>query len=333
MHLPGTCQIFQSAMPVNLDWPTLVFKRRARAWPLRGSIGSSRIKMFGSLVSVVLGSCLIVSAFPSEDLVSRVPKLTTLGAKCGKSAAISCRNATVQEDLCCFNAPGGQFLLTQFWDFSPAAGPNDSWTIHGLWPDHCDGTYDANCAPERELFNITTVLEQSGQQKLLKYMNKYWLNNNGTNEEFWEHEYNKHGTCISTLEPQCFKKSKNDQFPELVTYISKTVELFQDLPTYKWLKAKGIVPSTTTTYTLSQIREAIVTKTVCSFTPLDATSRATYLRCGTIMSFKALWVQGSSSTLPLMVRRVPALRLASSTSPRALLYPLHNSVKMNLAQS
>ncbi|CAE6511625.1 unnamed protein product, partial [Rhizoctonia solani] len=172
--------------------------------------------MLSSLVSVVLGSCLVASAFPSEDLVSRVPKLTTLGAKCGKSAAISCRNTTVQEDLCCFNAPGGQFLLTQFWDFSPAVGPSDSWTIHGLWPDHCDGSYDANCAPERELFNITTVLEQSGQQKLLKYMNKvrsllkfpistsiyllfqYWLNNNGTNEEFWEHEYNKHGTCIST---------------------------------------------------------------------------------------------------------------------------------------
>ncbi|KAF8760135.1 Ribonuclease T2 family [Rhizoctonia solani] len=199
--------------------------------------------MLSALISIVLGSSLAVSAFPSDDLdlVSGVPKLTTLGAKCGKSASISCRNTTVQEDLCCFNAPGGQFLLTQFWDFSPAVGPKDSWTIHGLWPDHCDGSYDANCAPERELFNITTVLEQSGQQKLLKYINQYWLNNNGTNEEFWEHEYNKHGTCISTLEPQCFKKSSKNQFPELVTRIGQLTPYIKDLPTYKWLKAKGIV--------------------------------------------------------------------------------------------
>ncbi|KAF8681259.1 SNF2 family N-terminal domain [Rhizoctonia solani] len=233
--------------------------------------------MLSALISIVLGSSLAVSAFPSDDLdlVSGVPKLTTLGAKCGKSASISCRNTTVQEDLCCFNAPGGQFLLTQFWDFSPAVGPKDSWTIHGLWPDHCDGSYDANCAPERELFNITTVLEQSGQQKLLKYINQYWLNNNGTNEEFWEHEYNKHGTCISTLEPQCFKKSSKNQFPELVTYMTKTVELFQDLPTYKWLKAKGIVPSTTTTYTLAQIQQAVAAKT--GFIPTVGCNKQGYL--------------------------------------------------------
>jgi ribonuclease T2 len=134
----------------------------------------------------------------------------------------------------------------------PCEYPNISSTSaglnipQGLWPDRCDGTYDANCAPERELYNITAVLEQSGEQKLLKFMNKvskpdlpnppsgsnqvfvqYWLNNNGTNEQFWEHEYNKHGTCISTLEPQCFKKSKGNPFPELVTYVSKTIELFQ----------------------------------------------------------------------------------------------------------
>lgn len=46
----------------------------------------------------------------------------------------SCQNTTVQTDLCCFNAPGGHMLQTQFWDYtSPLqwAGPTDSWTIHG----------------------------------------------------------------------------------------------------------------------------------------------------------------------------------------------------------
>lgn len=46
---------------------------------------------------------------------------------------LSCHNTTVVENLCCFNAPGGQLLQTQFWDTAPATGPADSWTLHGLW--------------------------------------------------------------------------------------------------------------------------------------------------------------------------------------------------------
>jgi ribonuclease T2 len=49
------------------------------------------------------------------------------------NAQLSCHNSTAVADLCCFNAPGGQILQTQFWDTAPATGPNDSWTIHGLW--------------------------------------------------------------------------------------------------------------------------------------------------------------------------------------------------------
>lgn len=46
---------------------------------------------------------------------------------------LSCHNTTVVENLCCFNAPGGQLLQTQFWDTNPPTGPEDSWTLHGLW--------------------------------------------------------------------------------------------------------------------------------------------------------------------------------------------------------
>jgi ribonuclease T2 len=46
---------------------------------------------------------------------------------------LSCHNTTLVEDLCCFNAPGGQLLQTQFWDTQPVTGPDDSWTLHGLW--------------------------------------------------------------------------------------------------------------------------------------------------------------------------------------------------------
>ncbi|QRV78135.1 ribonuclease T2 family [Ceratobasidium sp. AG-Ba] len=151
--------------------------------------------------------------------------------------------------------------LTQIWGVNPNIGPSRAWTVHGLWPDLCNGNYSGNCAPDRELSNITAILRQNGQRSLLKVMNKYWLSNNGTNENFWEHEYNKHGTCISTLEPKCSKKTHKEPFPEVTAYFSKTMELYKKLPTYKWLKAKGITPSTTRTYNLTQIHDAIVSKT------------------------------------------------------------------------
>ena len=43
------------------------------------------------------------------------------------NAQISCRNTSVVHDLCCFNAPGGQMLQTQFWDANPPTGPSDAW--------------------------------------------------------------------------------------------------------------------------------------------------------------------------------------------------------------
>ena len=46
---------------------------------------------------------------------------------------LSCQNTTAVADTCCFNAPGGQLLLTQFWDTDPPTGPKHSWTVHGLW--------------------------------------------------------------------------------------------------------------------------------------------------------------------------------------------------------
>lgn len=46
---------------------------------------------------------------------------------------VSCQAKYNGQDTCCFNYPGGQMLQTQFWDTDPAVGPDDSWTIHGLW--------------------------------------------------------------------------------------------------------------------------------------------------------------------------------------------------------
>ncbi|KAI0409653.1 ribonuclease T2-like protein [Xylaria palmicola] len=173
---------------------------------------------------------------------------------CPAGLPLSCSNTTAVADLCCFNAPGGDLLLTQFWDTSPSTGPSDSWTIHGLWPDNCDGSYEQYCDTNREYTNITAIL-QSKAPSTLATMQTYWKDYEGDDETFWEHEFGKHGTCISTLEPSCYTNYQATD--EVADYFGRAVSLFQALPTYAWLAAAGIVPSSTQTYTLAAIQAAL----------------------------------------------------------------------------
>jgi hypothetical protein len=109
-------------------------------------------------------------------------------------------------------------------------GPSNSWTIHGLWPDHCDGTFDSSCDPSRAYTNISQILQSFGKTDLLSYMNTYWVDIDGDNESFWEHEWGKHGTCISTLKPSCYTGYTATQ--EVADFFQKTVDLFKTLDSY-----------------------------------------------------------------------------------------------------
>jgi ribonuclease T2 len=86
-------------------------------------------------------------------------------------------------------------------------------------------------------------------------METYWVSNDGTPESFWEHEWGKHGTCVSTLDPDCYTTYTTGL--EVPDFFNRTVTLFKSLPTYDWLSAAGITPSSTTTYTLSKIQAAL----------------------------------------------------------------------------
>ncbi|KIN04861.1 hypothetical protein OIDMADRAFT_192336 [Oidiodendron maius Zn] len=188
-----------------------------------------------------------------------VALLAMSGARAGlpvtcSNPQLSCQNTTVVSNTCCFNAPGGQLVQTQFWDTSPSTGYSNSWTIHGLWPDHCDGTYDSSCDSKRAYTNISSILTAAGKSDLLDYMNSYWVDINGQDESFWEHEWSKHGTCISTLDPSCYTSYTPTQ--EVPDFFQKAVDLFKTLDSYQILSNGGIVPSTTKTYTSAQIQAA-----------------------------------------------------------------------------
>jgi len=184
------------------------------------------------------------------------PAFFSSAPSCPIDGPLSCHNSTVTPDSCCFIYPGGQLLQTQFWDTSPAVGPVDSWTLHGLWPDLCDGTYPQFCNYAPTYGSITSIIEGAGQTELLEYMRTYWLPDRGSAEHFWEHEWRKHGTCINTLAPGCYGEDYREG-DEVVDFFTRAVEIFKGLDTYKALADAGITPSYDRTYDADEIQAAL----------------------------------------------------------------------------
>ncbi|KAI1747980.1 ribonuclease T2-like protein [Xylaria castorea] len=195
---------------------------------------------------------IALAAVPVANALSLATRATC------SSTVESCSSGASSSSVssCCVNKPGGQFLQTQFWDTDPVTGPSNSWTIHGLWPDNCDGTYDENCDSSRAYTDITTILQNNGKSSLLSYMQSYWQSNDGTPESFWEHEWSTHGTCVSTIEPACYSSYTKGQ--EASDYFQVVVDLFKTLDTYSALSAAGITPSSSKTYTSAQIQAALL---------------------------------------------------------------------------
>ncbi|ODQ67655.1 ribonuclease T2 [Nadsonia fulvescens var. elongata DSM 6958] len=175
--------------------------------------------------------------------------------QCPIDTPLSCGKSPFK-DSCCYESPGGVLLLTQFWDYRPGIGANDTFTLHGLWPDNCDGSFEQFCDRAMEITNATEILLSRGYGELLERVKKVWLSNNGFDERLWLHEFNKHGTCMSTIKSNCYKKDV-EPYQYIIDFFQTTLDLYDQLPTFEWLQDAGILPSTETTYTLQEIQSAL----------------------------------------------------------------------------
>lgn len=208
---------------------------------------------------------------------------------CPINLPLSCQNYTMIPDSCCFEYPGGIFLQTQFWDYEPSTsnldddqlekelGPLNSFTIHGLWPDNCNGGYQQFCNPSAEISDVPSVLNSeqfNGNEhgleyrgdELLEIMQRYWKGLGGHDESLWVHEYNKHGTCIKTIKPSCYSRwdkeeikqsDQNYQKQAVYDYYRVSYNLYRKLNTSELLSNKGIIPTTERTYSRKEIEDAL----------------------------------------------------------------------------
>ncbi|KAG0339362.1 ribonuclease T2-like [Podila horticola] len=137
---------------------------------------------------------------------------------------------------------------------SAGVRPADAFTIHGLWPDTCEGKMIADCDPLRAHDDIETRLTNypNAPKDFMDHMNTFWPTSKGAIDpvthraspnSFWSHEWTKHGTCVSTLERDCLVEYIDDQ--DVFGYFSKTLELHAKYDLHAALAAKDILPGST----------------------------------------------------------------------------------------
>jgi ribonuclease I len=82
---------------------------------------------------------------------------------------------------------------------------NNNYSIHGLWPQYTNKSYPKYC--KKVEFTLDKI------KSLLPKLNKLWYSKFTKNEDFWKHEYEKHGSCM-------FRDMTE------MEYFEKTLELF-----------------------------------------------------------------------------------------------------------
>lgn len=151
------------------------------------------------------------------------------------------------------------------------------WTIHGFWPNNNDGSYPYNCKGA-EPFNMKRLFP------IQDALTAFWptLYKTGSMESFWQHEYEKHGTCASS----------DALMGNELKYFNATLTLRRSLDLAAALKKANISPSSDSPYTVTSISAAVQQAT--GGTPVVQCTRG---RGSQVLSSLALCVAADFSVL------------------------------------
>ncbi|KAK5797244.1 base non specific RNase Rh [Linnemannia elongata] len=185
------------------------------------------------------------------SVISAVPWSVSTLSRRQDTCPLNVLSCSLREvDRCCL-PEHGLLLLVQQWDIT--VGPRNKFTMHGIWPDTCHGGCDDN----RIFFDIERRLKEYPNKAdgFMQQMETFWPSNNRNNNCFWSHEWNRHGTCVSNLDPSC--KSDPVEGEDIYAFFSKALELRSKYDLYQALAAKGIFPNQRAMVDITRILNAI----------------------------------------------------------------------------
>ncbi|KAG0202711.1 ribonuclease T2-like [Mortierella sp. NVP41] len=158
---------------------------------------------------------------------------------------LSCSPDSRTVNACCLPSMGLIVLAQQWHD---GVGPNNAFTLHGLWPDTCAGGHGPRkgCDHRRIYNDVASRLKRyrGTPPGFIDEMNSYWgsFKGQGNNNAFWSHEWSKHGTCISNLAPSCTQNYISNQ--DVYDYFRQGLDLRSRYDLFKALAEGGIQPGT-----------------------------------------------------------------------------------------
>ena len=83
----------------------------------------------------------------------------------------------------------------------------DGYSIHGLWPQTSSIKYPTYC--KKVDFYISTLTP------IMNELEENWYSTEEKNQDFWKHEWEKHGSCVFTYMTE-------------FDYFKKTLDLFKE---------------------------------------------------------------------------------------------------------
>jgi len=129
----------------------------------------------------------------------------------------------------------GGYCYTTNPDYPGCLEPKEYWkynlTIHGLWPQYDTNGYPSYCSTES--FD-TNVPNEIGWETMTTYFpDMNYAETSPDYDSFWEHEWDKHGTCSGLEQYDYFQQTinlaKSYVTPEIIhKYINTTSSLNVD---------------------------------------------------------------------------------------------------------
>lgn len=118
----------------------------------------------------------------------------------------------------------------------------DTWLVHGLWPTKSGTNGPNNC-------NSSIHFDPDQLQPMIDDLNNYWTNIEGNTKvnSFWSHEWNKHGTCASSL----------PLLNSVYNYFHQGLDLHKEYDILSILSESNIIPNMNN-YTIDDFSNAIV---------------------------------------------------------------------------